>query len=496
MLSKISYNRSKCYMLATCIFYVCIMQGLFLRPLAGPDCYNAIMDPDAYYKAALYGSGRFVHAFYFWIIASIGRLISVQAAYYGSFMLNGFFLVLSLYRYSTVAIEMLQIRIDDIKSVVPLSVLSCITIVNIFICEYFLYPESMFIFVTWLNVEAVVLYWRMIDRKNKYLNIAIIGLLALSGFGYQIIPAVYLVLTLPMVLVKSDTIKLFVSNQVMTGLHYIAGVLPGSVFAKLIVRSPRGEFRPESIFDTVSINKPQDADVRTYVFDRITSGMWVYVVVCLIIAVLLLIAAFRGKEYIEIVKGMYIVLVTVFMGILPFIIGVTSDYRPRIYYVIGTLFGTLTLYGLLKGYLTIGKEVAYIICECAAIIMIFVQFANFGDIARERYITNYEDRYISCMIGREIDKYENESGESISKVVFYQDSHRTKYISEKGWCLSMRAYGVDWGNSSALNYYLGRNYQIGKMDEDVAMKFALEDWSSFSEDQIVFKGDTAHICRY
>ena len=174
----------------------------------------------------------------------------------------------------------------------------------------------------------------------------------------------------------------------------------------------------------------------------------------------------------------------------------TDDYKPRIYYVLGTLFGVLVLYGLIKGYILIGYSMQSIICLCLVVIMILIQYVNFSDIARERYITNYEDKYISEMIEYVIEEHEKETNDLIGKVVFYQDARKTKYIRNEGWCLSMRAYGVEWGNISCLNFYLNGQYQVGRPDENVAKQFALRDWNEFSIEQIVFSGDTAHICRY
>ena len=277
---KVSNAKNKFIVLCTCVIYVMLLQGFFMRPLYGPDMYNAMADPAGYYNAALYGSGRFVHAFYFWFIAQIGQNLSWVSAYYISFMLNLLFLVTATFRYSNMIADILEIGNNNYFCYFATAVLSCITIDNIFISEFFLYPESIFVLVTWINVEAVAQYCKLCKDNKKWRHIIIIALLMLSGFGYQIIPCVYFVLTLPLVMVKSKSIRSFIVNQFETGVHYLLGAIPGSLFAKYVVNSPRVKFQQESISEKLYEYKPHAVDTKSFILDRVTSAMLEDVLSC------------------------------------------------------------------------------------------------------------------------------------------------------------------------------------------------------------------------
>ena len=49
---------------------------------------------------------------------------------------------------------------------------------------------------------------------------------------------------------------------------------------------------------------------------------------------------------------------------------------------------------------------------------------------------------------------------------------------------------------SSMNYYSGRVFERGEMVPEYVDTFAGIDWNAFSEDQLIFDGDTVHVCRF
>ena len=240
---------------------------------------------------------------------------------------------------------------------------------------------------------------------------------------------------------------------------------------------------------------PKGTSLQQFFLSRVTFGMWGYVLACFVIGCLLIYVVIKKHEYIEILKGIYIVSVAVIASFLPFIMKLSDDYKPRLYYPIGSLFGVLIIYGILKGFIQIDKvTIIGKICVVSIVLMTLIQWFSFLQMYTDAYITNYEDKYISQMIGQCIEKYEMENNQEIKYISFYDDAIRTKY-SIIGWCLTQRAYS-SWGNLDALNFYLGEEYKAGEIDMNIADYFIKKNWDVFSEEQIIFKGDTAHICMY
>ena len=100
------------------------------------------------------------------------------------------------------------------------------------------------------------------------------------------------------------------------------------------------------------------------------------------------------------------------------------------------------------------------------------------------------------LIGECIDEYEEKTNQKIRFVSFYCDKERTKYIRNNGWCITQRAFDATWSKLPALNYHLNRNYDQGEIDDNIAHYFFDHDWNTFSAEQVICEGDTAHVCTF
>ncbi len=225
--------------------------------------------------------------------------------------------------------------------------------------------------------------------------------------------------------------------------------------------------------------------------------MWGYAIVCLGVVGIILYYILVNKCYIQIIKGIYLTAVIVLTSLMPYIVRLTSDFKPRIYYPLGAYFGIACTYGLLMGVFRLSEferqRRDVVMISLVALLMV-IQWFSFWQMYTDAYITNYEDKYISQMIGACIDEYEVNTGEKVDSVVFYDDAVKTKYCTE-GWRIIQRGYSA-WSERYVLNMYLNRDYKAGRRDETIAMRFSSKNWDCFSDEQIIIQDYTAHICRY
>ena len=146
------------------------------------------------------------------------------------------------------------------------------------------------------------------------------------------------------------------------------------------------------------------------------------------------------------------------------------------------------------------KEIIYFFLIAGLIFALSVglKYYNFTKIEIDHYKLNAIDKEISLSIEEKIKKYEKESGNTISKISIYKDKNLT--YSYKGLFVSgdinVRAYSSDWATKAIVVYYTKRNLQVIENDLNIKESFKEKDWNYFDCEQLIFNGDTLHICCY
>lgn len=132
-------------------------------------------------------------------------------------------------------------------------------------------------------------------------------------------------------------------------------------------------------------------------------------------------------------------------------------------------------------------------------IVLVGQYFSFNKIYIDKYKLNALDEYRYNYIGQAINDYQNSTGTEITTISFYNDAMRT-YPAYPGLYsqgdLVVSAFYPDWSNITALNYYLNSNYVKGKPLDKYEDYFASKDWDQLSQEQLIFEGDTLHLCIY
>ena len=482
-----------------CIIFVFFFYGGGFMVNYQMDTYFAIDNPQRMFNAMLNYDGRWLNAIIYYILRFPWKNYSI---FYGiSFVSSLLLMILSLFVFSELLMKLfLKEQNGDIKTVVLVTIISCITIANMFSMEFFLYPDMMIMYILsiLLCVKALDNIRKYILEKNSIMKFLLISFfyLFLCAFMSELTAAIYIVISTAFVLFYSKTFKDFVMKQLLVGIPYCMAMISKLVYTKFIVKSFRASSRTMDFVESANAYAPIGKTPQAFVFDRITFGMFAYAIVFMIIVVLLIIASIKHKEYFEIIKGLYLLCVGLFAGLLPYILRLTNDFKPRIYYPLGAILGTFIIYGILKGYLDIFDKNWVKRISVTIFLYASIQWMSFFQMFTDQYISNYEDKYISEMIGYIINEYEEENNTKINYITFYSDAERVKYARGEGWCITQRGFDAGASQIEALNFYLNKNYKDGKKDNEIAEYFIKCNWDTFSDEQIIIKGDTAHICSY
>lgn len=474
--------------------------GLSFMVSYQPDIYSTINSPDALVQGYIYPGGRLALALIVWLIRK--PIQSYCAFYYISLISSMVVLDVAVVAFSDTIIRRLQKKTKHrlpVESIICVGLISCLTITNLFSAEFSLYPNSFLGFAIdiLLCVVASMLFIKIVDGETSYkVVIAIVACLIFAVFIYEPVLAVFVILSSLFSIIESQDIKSFVKLQVYCALFYGFAMGVKLVYTKFIINSSRAQFNEASFAETAKEAVMSGRLPEVFIMDRITFGMWTFTVVSFIIVAVIMFKSIKGRQLYILLKIVYLTLVTVIMGTLPFIVRLSNDYKPRIYYPLGLYFGVLTIFGLLSGTIMADSINDKRIVISCVVVMISAQWLSFVQMNVDQYITNYDDKQISEIIGNCIDEYEAAGSQKVKYVVFYCDEVRTKYIRNNGWCITERAYDAEWSKLPALNFYLGRGYQQGIPDAEIAEYYANKDWSAFSPEQVIIKGDTAHVCTF
>jgi hypothetical protein len=139
-----------------------------------------------------------------------------------------------------------------------------------------------------------------------------------------------------------------------------------------------------------------------------------------------------------------------------------------------------------------------------SLILVFLlagQYFGFQRVFISKYQVNYTDMVRAEFVGQEIAEYQEKTGIEVTKIAFYEDAdmdvptYRGQYWSHAGNVVES-SFTTGWSDLNSINYYLNADYERAECDEEYAECFAETDWHSLSSEQLIFDGDTLHLCVY
>jgi hypothetical protein len=101
--------------------------------------------------------------------------------------------------------------------------------------------------------------------------------------------------------------------------------------------------------------------------------------------------------------------------------------------------------------------------------------------------------------GQTISEYQDNTGNVITKIAFYNDASVTSPVYPDLYSngdLIVSSFNTSWSNKNALNYYLETKFEKVDSDEQYIDFFSKQDWDGLSKNQLIFEGNTLHLCIY
>ena len=482
-------NKLYIFLLITLVFF-----GIFARMEYATDTYSVFEFSTEKLVLNFFQSGRFVTGAVFGLLCLVK--IGNTAKYMLSFFLAIVMCLLSLYK-------VYKLLKKDIKSDFLAIILSTVIIINPFSIELFLFIEKgIMLLAVFLCICAVEQFVKFLEEENKLKSIvkALIFML-IATFSYQGVLAIFISLSSIYIIKYSKKIKDFILNNVVMFVCYGVPAIINFGTIRIFFDNSRVSGK---IILAETIEKIAAGSEKMFQTYNILPENFYLVLVAITLAVLL-ISIIRNKEnrIYKIFGLFYIILLNYIMTVIPIVMQDTASiwFVSRSSYAFASILGLIILYGVInvkarkneKEKFDTIEDIIYLIIM---LVLLVVQFYRFNIIEIDHYNLNYKDKINSLTIGELIKEYEQETGESITKISIYNDKNKSytyKDIFTTG-DINVSGLATNWSCIPMINYYNNLKLEEVENSKIIEDKFKEKDWDDFNKEQIVFENDTVHIC--
>lgn len=489
-------NTAKLRRLGLIFLIILIFFCPFFKMEYATDTYTIITVGLRAFGDSMFRNGRLITAASFYIFDALSW--DVTSYYYVSLVLLLLFSSLAVFQMA----ELLR-RFIPPTLAIPLGFL---TVLNPICGEYLLFIEKgYFMLALCMSVFALRFFVDFLGGRRWCLALSVLCV-TVSAFTYQTLPGAFAVLAVPFAIVCSKTLPRLFRNLAIGASVYGGASLLNLLFVKLIGGSGR-----------VSSGIHLGNLYRAFFFGGPLICIPIYLT---LFSFLYLICRLYVKHtdpqpsreltLIWFGKCMLTLLGALCVTFFPFLfVNPAEVWFPfRILYPLGTLLGSIAFLFLsdvgeraarAENGADAGEQRPPRAARIYLLVLLILTGLFLQTAVISRLHNNVIDERLCAEIGARIDAYEAESGIEVTSICIYHDADVTEYsLGILGWGdTNIRAFSKEWSDVNHMNVLLGRSF--ARVGGDVTVydaHFATRNWNTFHEDQLVFVGNTLHLCVY
>ena len=496
MIEKKKNNKNQMYTFFVMLMFAVIICSNFFRMHFSQDtyCINVDYGYDRYIKHFL-SIGRILGAVQMFITKKLN--IPFETMVIGSSVSATILLTLSWFMLYSYTIKIAKIGENKKKQLLIAGITFSI-IFNFCTFETLVFAEAIVLAFSILCATlASCIYTSNLKRKNIYTAI----LIFLTILAYQTSTSLFLIITLVFIAFKNKgNIKEILKKSIYVGLIYGVSMILGLLITKFLgnyLNWVERETTLLSIKEMIqTIFKYLDFIVIKNFY--IEPKGWNFIVI-IFLTIIFIAQVIKSKEYFHILEYIVLVALCCIIPILPLMaIPIKDQYmETRMAMVFGALAGTLLLYLIL----VMKADETKVIKDIISIITITLFVINsiyFIRSSSENIATGYIDRNIAKSIIYNIEKYEKENDIKLKKIVVGYDKKPIYYYEGQIMLRSTNGRGLATNFTVAplIEYYCGEKYDWYVSQEEIDERFLEKNWDAYSEEQLVFEGDTLYLCVY
>lgn len=385
-----------------------------------------------------------------------------------------------------------------LKNEILATIVSFAFIANVYIVEFFMFLEKgFFMSCILLNILAFCELDKYFSDKKTYRFILAFVYELLITLMYQSLAGFFFILLIPFALEKSKDLIGYIKNLFIAAMAYVVPCILDLLLLNLIGvdrATPNCDLHDRIYW---YVKHSYINAVRT--FEIIPH--YIQLIATLIILGITLMTVIKIKDSTKRLSQIFNLLVIFLATVL--IAGATNIvasgwYEPRIVYPIMSLLGIFAINYYVNVRDSSSMRLDTTLISLSICVVLIFQLIGFNKIYRDKHTINATDKERYQEFYSLISDYQNQSGNVIDTVVFYEDQifdmKDPELYGEGDFVVS--ALTTDWSNLNAMNYYLDTDYQKGERVRDIEDFFHSRNWTEFSIDQIVFRDNVMHICVY
>jgi hypothetical protein len=388
----------------------------------------------------------------------------------------------------------------DRKSFIALCVSCMISLCNVFVLHWFLFPETVVFMATAMFLSVSALFFLRDGRGTRWIACFVFLFAAISF--YQAVGAVFVTFGLLYVSVRRSRQSWLLILRGFVPV-FIVYLLAGAINMLLIQWHGTSEARvcfdkmdPVGNISCIVQNvqsKLHNTDIGT------APVIWFLLFVFVVVSYGgFLLSKITDKD--GLLKSLFILTAvmvgSVFATMVPHLLTNGVDISPRSVVALMSLPGAICIYVLLKMHILKRPVYLYLL-----IVFMLVFFSVNVLIARSvevsRFATNRIDMEIATNVYADVLRYEKESGHTVTKIAFRNDDSPTMYYPGLVCYGNFRAMGRSWTIVPLMSIVSGREFsRPGMSDEAHDELFGNANWDVFSGEQIVIRDDTLYLMLY
>lgn len=391
----------------------------------------------------------------------------------------------------------------SIQAFLILCLSSIVSLCHLFMVGWFLFPETVFFMMTGLILSILAVY-PLREGLNTFGGFKSYGLLLLAVMFYQAAVAFFIVFGMFYIIIKQahqpvrHIIKRFISFFTVYGLAGLTEVLIIRLFNHPSARTNFNNLNP---FDHVrkivwSLHQKLESThlglTPILAFGIIMTGL-------IGICTFFIWKRSNRSDFSRVTLLLSFGVISSFIAtLLPHFLTSASavDVSPRSIIALMSIPGMVCLFILLYPSFTKKKSMLYIVMGFLIVFFLSNTLLTYF-VETSRFATNRLDKEVARMICREISKYEQKTGNIVTRIAYRHD--RKPVLSYPGLVSygNFRALGRDWTVIPLITITSGRRFQHTAMPKTVFNQyFKYKNWNYFSVEQIVFQKNTLYLMLY
>lgn len=380
-----------------------------------------------------------------------------------------------------------------------------LSFVNVFLLEWFLYPEITFFLGTGLISTIIAIH--IITKGERIVNI--IGsfvFLAIAMGIYQANLGIFIIYTLTISLIKNE--MRLNKNSIKQSFFILFIGLFNSILNILLLKlaiasgiAVEGDRAPKLNFEVIKNNALGILGAQKSIWLNAYNFLPRYSVIIFGTILFIMIGYLLNKNknsLKDITYIMFIIVINYLIIFAPHLF--TSSLWLAQRTIVGFFMFLSSIIVLITFNCMNNKKVTKILIIISSVFLI-INCIQVHNIAVNHIASNKLDQEYALMINEEIERYEKKNNINVKYISAENDINPTynyKSIQYTIYDTNIRAFITPWANVNMINYFSHRNYIKVPMDQTIYEScFKNRNWDSFSkEDQFVFVGDTLYLILY